>query len=200
MILDDLKFVTRELDKAGIQHILVGGASLERQYAVGTEDLDFLVALKDYRGALAILKKHPLARNVESVGTMGGCEFRVEDHWVDVELLHPLSFCGKLSPDEFIDYVRRHRSSRTEAGPVAAPEIAWYMRLAIPDWPIYVQKILRDVGAGVPPDLLTKVEEVAQHLGVEETLAPRIKEAREAIALLRTRPHPGSLVPPDKGP
>ncbi len=186
MILDDLPAVCRELDKVGIAYIVVGGASLERTYPIGTGDIDIAVALKDYPRVLETLRAHPRFRNIEDVGTMAGSEFRLGTRWVDIEFINPRLFAGKRPPDEFIDYVRRHRSERTDIATFASPEIVWYMRLAIPDWEVYVQKILRDVRAGVPPGLLDKVLDVARHFGNLETLAPRVAETRR-MAELATR-------------
>ena len=184
MILDDLAVVCRELEKAGISFIVVGGASLERTYPIGTGGIDLAIALRDYPGVLKKLRAHPRVRNVEDVGTMAGSEFRIGTRWVDVEFINPRLFAGTHPPDDFIDYVRRHRSERTDLATFASPEVVWYMRLAIPDWQVYVQKILRDVRAGVPPDLLDKVLDVAKHFGVLDMLAPRVEEARTMIDLM----------------
>lgn len=186
MILDDLPAVCRELDRLEIAYIVVGGASLERTYPIGTGDIDVAVTLQDYPRVLETLRADPRFRNIEDVGTIAGSEFRIGTRWVDVEFINPRLFAGKRRPDEFIDYVRRHRSKRTEIATFAAPEIVWYMRLAIPDWEIYVQKILRDVRAGVPSGLLDKVLDVARHFDNLETLAPRVAEARR-MAELATR-------------
>lgn len=187
MILDDLPAVCRELDRLGIAYVVVGGASLERRYPIGTGDIDVAVALRDYPRVLATLREEPRFRNVEDVGTMAGSEFRIGTRWVDVEFINPKLFAGKRPPDAFIEYVRRHRSETTEVATFAAPEVVWYMRLAIPDWIVYVQKILRDVRAGVPPALLDKVLDVARHFGNLETLAPRVEEARRMIELAGRR-------------
>ena len=145
------------------------------------------VALKDYPRVLETLRRHPRVRNVEDLGTMAGCEFRIGTRWVDVEFINPRLFAGKGPPDDFIDYVRRHRSERTDVATFATPEVVWYMRLAIGDWEVYVQKILRDVRAGVPPSLLDKVLDIAKHFDVLEVLAPRVEQARKMIELAARR-------------
>ncbi len=187
MILDDLRVVCGELEKAGIAFIVVGGASLERSYPIGTGDIDVAIALKDYPRILELLRKHPRVRNVEDIGTMASCEFRIGTRWVDVEFINPRLFAGTRPPDDFIDYVRRHRSERTELATFAAPEVVWYMRLAIPDWEIYVQKILRDVRAGVPANLLDKVLDIARHFDILDTIAPRVEQARRMTDLAARR-------------
>lgn len=185
MILDDLKEVCLELRKARIEYVVVGGAAIERHHRIGTLDLDFAVALKDYPGVLEKLATHPRVRDLEDVGTMAGCKFRVGTRWVDVEFINPTLFHGRRSPDHFIDYVRRYRSERTEVGPCATRGVVWYMRLAVPDWQIYVQKILRDFRAGVPEETLDEVLAIADHLEIREFIEPRVREAREMIELAR---------------
>lgn len=163
------------------------GASLERTFPIGTGDIDVAVASKDYPRVLETLRRHPRVRNVEDVGTIAGCEFRIGTRWVDVEFINPRLFAGKRPPDDFIDYVRRHRSERTDVATFATPEVVWYMRLAIGDWEVYVQKILRDVRAGVSPSLLDKVLDIANHFDVLEVLAPRVEQARKMIELAARR-------------
>ena len=183
MILDDLRVVCEELNKAEIDYIVVGGASIERSFPIGTGDVDVAVALKDYPSVIEMLRRHPRVRNVEDVGTMAGCEFRIGTRWVDVEFINPKLFSGARDPDDFIEYVRRHRSDRTDLAVFAAPEVAWYMRLVIADWPVYVQKIVRDVRAGVPANLLKKVADIAERFGVGEMMRPRIRAAKEMAEL-----------------
>ena len=165
----------------------MGGASLERTFPIGTGDIDVAVALKDYPRVLETLRRHPRVRNVEDLGTMAGSEFRIGTRWVDVEFINPRPFAGNRPPDDFIDYVRRHRSERTDVATFATPEVVWYMRLAIGDWEVYVQKILRDVRAGVPPSLLDKVLDIAKHFDVLEVLRPRVEQARKMIELAARR-------------
>ena len=165
----------------------MGGASLERTFPIGTGDIDVAVALKDYPRVLETLRRHPRVRNVKDLGTMAGTEFRIGTRWVDVEFINPRLFAGKRPPDDFIDYVRRHRSERTDVATFATPEVVWYMRLAIGDWEVYVQKILRDVRAGVPPSLLDKVLDIAKHFDVLEVLAPRVEQTRKMIELAARR-------------
>ena len=184
MILDDLPVICKELRAAGIDYIVVGGAALERRYPIGTGDVDVVIALRDYPAVLRKLEAHPGVRNVEDVGTMAGCEFRVGTHWTDVEFINPKLFSGRKPPDEFVRYVARYRSEETDLGRVANAEVVWYMRLAIPDWVIYIQKILRDVRAGVPPSLLDKVLEIAKYFGNREEIEPRVREARKKIEMV----------------
>jgi hypothetical protein len=187
MILDDLKDVCLELRNAGVDYVVVGGAAIERHYRVGTMDLDFAIALKDYTTVLTKMASHPRVRDMEDLGTIAGCKFRVETRWVDVEFINPKLFCGKSPPDHFIDYVRRYRSEHTDLGPCATPPVVWYMRLAVPDWQIYVQKIIRDFRAGVPEKTLEDAVAIAAHFGIRELIESRVRQAREMIELARPR-------------
>ena len=187
MILDDLKEVCLELRKADVDYVVVGGAAIERQYRIGTLDIDVVVALKDYASVLQKMATNPRVRDLDDLGTMAGCKFRVGTRWVDVEFINPKLFCGKLAPDRFIDYVKRHRSEQTPFGPCAVPGVVWYMRLAVPDWQTYIQKILRDFRAGVPGDILDDALAIAEHFGVRELIGPRGRQAREMIELARRR-------------
>lgn len=187
MILDDLKEVCLELKKAGVDYVVVGGAAIERHYRIGTMDLDFAVALKDYLSVLEKMTANPRVRGLEDVGTMAGCKFRVGTRWVDVEFINPKLFGGKLPPDHFIDYVKRYRSEQTAFGPCATPGVVWYMRLAVPDWQTYVQKILRDLRAGVPEKTLADSLAIAKHFGVGELIESRVRQAREMIELAKRR-------------
>lgn len=187
MILDDLREVCLELKKAGIDYVVVGGAAIERNYRIGTLDIDVAVALKDYENVLKKLAAHPRVRELDDVGTMAGCKFRVGTRWVDVEFINPKLFSGKLPPDHFIDYIKRHRSEQTEFGPCVTPGVVWYMRLAIPDWLTYVQKILRDFRAGVPEETLDDALAIAKHFGIREVIEPRVRQARDMIELAKRR-------------
>lgn len=187
MILDDLKDVCLELRKADVDYVVVGGAAIERHFRIGTMDLDFAIALKDYPGVLEKMAAHPRVRDLDDVGTMAGCKFRIGTRWVDVEFINPKLFCGTLPPDEFINYVKRHRSERTAYGPIATPGLVWYMRLAVPDWQTYAQKIIRDFRAGVPERVFDDALAIARHLGIREVIEPRVRQAREMIQLAKRR-------------
>lgn len=187
MILDDLKEVCLELRKAGVDYVVVGGATIERHYRIGTMDLDFAIALRDYPSVLEKMAAHPRVRDLDDVGTMAGCKFRIGTRWVDVEFINPKLFSGKLPPDHFIDYVRRHRSEQTAVGRCATPGVVWYMRLAVPDWQTYVLKIIRDLRAGVPEKVLDDALAIAEHLGIRELIEDRVRQAREIIELAKRR-------------
>ena len=162
---------------------MVGGMAVELAgYPTGTEDVDFAVMMRGFNRVMRGLKDHPRFRDVESLDTIGGAQFFTGDAWIDVDFLNPKLFRGNRSGTEFIRYVKRYRSKRTSLGPVARPEVTWYMRLVVRDWEIYVQKILRDVRAGVPEETLEAVLAIARALGVEDVLRPRVKKAKEFLS------------------
>lgn len=179
---EELETLTAVLEQLGVDYVLVGGMAVELAgFPTGTEDVDFAVTMREFNRVLAQLNDDPRFREVESLGTMGGAQFFTGDRWLDVDFLNPKLFKGEKSGDGFIRYIKRYRSRRTSAGPVANPEVTWYMRLIVPDWAIYVQKILRDLRAGVPEETLRGALAVAQVLGVEETLRPRVGKTKEFI-------------------
>ncbi len=108
-------------------------------------------------------------------------EFMFENAWRTVEFLDPSYFSGEKTADEFIDYVKRYRCTKRDVGYVAHPEVVFFMRLAIADWEIYVQKILRDIRVGLPASLLDDVMEMAGTLGIREKMKPRVEYTREIV-------------------
>jgi hypothetical protein len=172
--------VLRELE---VKYVLVGGMALELSgYPTGTDDVDFAATTKEYDRVLRVLAEDDRFQNVESLGTIGGAQFFVGDRWIDVEFVNPKLFRGKRSGDWFINYMLRYRSDATPFGPIARPEVTWYMRLAVPDWQIYVQKIVRDVRAGVPAERLEDAIRMAKVFGVEEVVRRRAEKAREFLS------------------
>ncbi len=97
-------------------------------------------------------------------------------------MINPRVFSGERTGNEFVSYVGRH-ATVIERIPFASPEVVWYMRIAVPDWEIYVQKIVRDARAGVPAGVLDGAERVARELGVAGKYKDRFVEARRALAL-----------------
>lgn len=173
--------VLRELD---VDYVLVGGMAVELAgYPTGTEDVDFAVTMREFERVMEAIEDHPRFRDVEAQSTIGGAQFFTGDGWIIVDFLNPRLFRGNQSGDRFLRYVKRYRSEETSFGPVARPEVAWYMRLVVRDWEIYVQKILRDTRAGVPDDTLVAVLAIARILGVEDRIRPRVEKTRDFISM-----------------
>jgi len=181
MMPDETRAVCGELKKMGIDYIVVGGASIELHYGIGTQDVDVAISMKEFKALPGKLGKNPRFRAIESLGTMTGAEFLLGTKWIDVEFINPLLFSGTKKPDEFIRYVKNYRSKKTAYGPTADASVVWYMRLAVPDWEIYLQKILRDARAGADPSILDDALTIAKAFGTEEKLKPRAQKARQLI-------------------
>lgn len=181
----DLRALCKHLQDKGLDYVLVGGIAIDMAgYSTGTEDVDFAVTLKEFAKAMAAVSNDRKFRDVEDQRTIGGGQFFTGTRWIDVEFINPILFRGAKSDDEFIDYIKKHRSRRTELGSVALPEVAWYMRLTLPDWEIYVQNILRDVRAGVPVDVLDGVLAISRTLGNLPDLGPRVGKTRQMAQML----------------
>lgn len=179
---EELETLTGVLEEIGADYVLVGGMAVELAgYPTGTEDVDFAVTMRDFGRVMKQLEDDPRFRDVENLGTIGGAQFFTGNRWMDVDFVNPKLFRGNKSGDAFIRYIRRYRSRKTPAGPVARPEVTMYMRLIGPDWAIYVQKILRDIRAGVPEDTLEGALAIARVFGVEEILRPRMRKTKDFI-------------------
>lgn len=186
MMKEELEALAAVLHEMDVNYVLVGGMAVELAgYRTGTEDVDFAVTMHDFDRVLEEVERDSRFRDVESLGTIGGAQFFTGDRWLDVDFINPQLFRGTKSGEDFIRYVKRYRSRQTRAGPVAHPAVTWYMRLVVPDWLVYVQKILRDVRAGVPEEVLEAALAIGKVLGVDELLRPRVRKTREF--LLRTR-------------
>lgn len=182
MIQEELEALSAVLRDLGIEYVLVGGMAVELAgFPTGTEDVDFAVTMRDFGRVLKQLDDDPRFRGVEDLGTIGGAQFFTGERWMDVEFVNPTLFQGKRSGNDFVRYIKRYRSRITPGGPVAHPTVTMYMRLIIPDWEIYVQKILRDLRAGVPDEVLDGALTVAKVFGVEEIIRPRLKKTKDFI-------------------
>lgn len=182
---NDVEELCRYLRELRIDYVLVGGMAIELTgYPTGTEDVGFALTLRQFSSTMKKLSTDKRFRQVEEFDTIGGAQFFTGRRWVDVDFIGPKLFRGKKSDEFFITYIKKYRSASTDLGPVAAPEVAWYMRLAISDWEIYVQKILRDLRAGVPQAKLDDVLEVARVLGTAEILEPRVAKTREIARMV----------------
>jgi len=182
LINDFLEEVCKELKEIGIDYIVVGGSAIENKgWDIGTYDIDFVLTTKGFSELEDRLKESPRFKVVDKIKTMIESEFMYENTWRTVEFLDPEYFSGKKSGDEFIDYVKRYRSTKKDIGYVADPEVVFYMRLVITDWEIYVQKILRDIKAGLPVTVLDDVMDIAETLGLKEKMKSRVEYTKEIV-------------------
>ncbi len=177
-----LEEVCRELDEMGLDYLVVGGSALEAKgYEIGTEDIDFVITPKGFDEIDDELERSSRFRMIDKIKTMIETKFFFENAWRTVEFLDPGYFSGERSPDEFIDYVKRYRSDKEKVGYVVNPEVVFFMRLMVTDWEIYVQKIMRDIKAGLSIGLLEDVIKISENLGVREKIEPRVEKTKEII-------------------
>jgi len=177
-----LEEVCEELKDIGLDYIIVGGSAIESKgWDIGTDDLDFVLTTKGFSEIEDKLEESSRFSVIDRIKTMIETEFMFENTWRTVEFLDPGYFSGERSAEEFIDYVKRYRSTEKDVGHVAHPEVVFFMRLSIADWEIYVQKILRDIKAGLPVTLLDDVIKISKTMGIEEKMKPRVKYTQEII-------------------
>jgi len=174
--------VCDELDEIGLDYLVVRGSAIEAKgYDIGTEDIDFVITPKGFDEIDDELEKSSKFRIIDKIKTMIETKFFFENAWRTVEFLDPGYFSGDRSPDEFIDYVKRYRSTKEKVGYIADPEVVFFMRLMVTDWEIYVQKIMRDIRAGLSVDLFEDVIRVSENLGVRGKIEPRVEKTKEII-------------------
>lgn len=182
MINEFLKEVCEELKQIDIDYIVVGGSAIENEgYSIGTTDLDFVLTPKGFDRVEKRLENSSRFKIRDKIKTMLETGFMFENTWQTVEFIDPATFSGDKGPDDFIDYVKRYRSIKKEIGHVAKPEVVFYMRLMIVDWEIYIQKILRDIRAGIPEEVLDDVIEISKNLDVKDKIKPRVKKTKKII-------------------
>ncbi|MGC2034448.1 MAG: hypothetical protein WA761_03250 [Thermoplasmata archaeon] len=187
MNVTDIDAVAAQLGEWGVDFVLIGGSVLEGRYQIGTGDVDILVTVGSFERLSQAIGDHPdRAVPMDRTGTLATTRFLVGTAWVEVEFIHGTPFSGVRSGDEFVDYVRREESETVRGVARANPAVVWYMRLTFDDqWLLYVQKIARDVRAGVPISTLKDVQRIADHLGVGRKFQDRIEHTREHLHIRR---------------
>lgn len=184
---EDVRFVGRRVGELGGRYLIVGGAAVARAVDSETEDVDLMLAVSDYASVVKKLGEDPRVF-IESVGGMAGGFLTAGGRRIEFDLLNPSSFSGNRTGEEFFRYVLRYRSQESSEGRYVLPPVVWYMRLLVPDWLTYVQKILRDLRAGAPWHWMVDVLDLGRRFGTRERLAPRVDEAREAARIARLLP------------
>lgn len=154
---------------------------------VGAEDADFLLALSDFGRVVQGLASDPLV-HLETFGAIAGGILVAGGRRIEFDLLDPTAFAGTHSGAKFFDYIRRYRSVPGREGPFVTPAAVWYMRLCVPDWLTYVQKILRDLRAGAPWSWMGTVLAIARRFGTQAEIVPRIRATQEAARMARLLP------------
>ena len=175
-----LHTLVKGLKRNAIDYIVVGGQAIAEKVDPYTQDLDTMVQLRNFKAAVAKLRDEPLFGTPEQRDWIAKWTIHHSD-WhsdvSDVDMLNGRPYCGKLTPNEFYDYVRDHLTSPGALGPTADPAVVWYTRLLAHDnWQLYARKILRDIRAGAPKDEWLKgVRRIAGDTGRSEKVEERIQ-------------------------
>jgi hypothetical protein len=169
--------VCAELDRLQIQYVVVGGVAIEKAgFGVGTQDVDVLVGAEDFAPTLRKLRDSSMVKWTEDSEGMTTVEFIVNHQTVDVDVIDTTIFSGRRTDaDAFVRYVRRAASVDVDGIRYAKAPVIWYMRLTCPDWPVYAEKIRRDIAFGVPAEYLQDVLSIAERFGLGEEVRSRVQ-------------------------
>jgi len=180
-----LKELVAALRRNDIAYIVVGGHAVAEEFPVMTQDLDVMVALRDFDSAVARLRKEPMFGREDRLAWIARWEARSPERpgeVADVDLLNGRPYCGDLTPDEFFDYLSEHWTTDGVLGRTARPPVVWYTRLlAVGFWGGYALKVIRDLRAGAPVGWLDGVREIARRTGTTKTINERIAYVEDAI-------------------
>lgn len=178
------KRIGKELQELGIEYILIGGSAIcFSEYPVTTKGLDFVV-LK-FEELSEILKKEriKIERISHSLDRTRTSAIHSRFDEIPVDFLNPENFSE--NPVAFFEYAKKYRTKKMDFGRVAKPELVWYMRIVIPEWITYIDKILRDIKFGHRPDkLFQKVLAIARRDGREDEISKKILRLKREILLL----------------
>jgi hypothetical protein len=173
------------LRRNGIEYIVVGGQAIAEEFPVTTQDLDVMVALRNFDRAVAQLGREPSFGTEERKSwiarweVVGGGATPIK---TDVDLLNGQPYCGTMSPDDFFDYLREEWTVQGKLGLTARPPVVWYTRLlAVGFWGGYALKVIRDIRAGAPRTWFDGVREIARRTGTSSTIADRIAYVEDAL-------------------
>ena len=173
-------------DQLRVPFVVVGGSAIEHRYEVGSKDVDLLIGVGDWDPLDRALEGRRDATPLEPTGgTIRGTEVTLGGSRVEVEFISGQPFCGNLTPDDFVRYVRVHRSTKAGGVAYADPSVVFYMRLGpgILDWEANVYSIQRDLTAGVPLQTLDGAVAVGRHFGVGDVISERVRWTREKLKL-----------------
>ncbi len=152
--------------------VLVGGLAIFFYTGVEvSKDVDFAVMTEDYEKIPSI--------------DMFGVVKHVQYQWGFVDFLNPDSYVSKQhTGNEFIDYIKRHRSFKVDGIYVAKPEVVFYTRLVISNWGDYIRKSRRDLGAGLLREkdkIYAGVKAMGDIFGTRDIVDEHLKELEEHV-------------------
>ncbi len=151
--------------------VLVGGLAISMYTELEiSRDVDFALIVEEY-------KKIPKP-DIWGIKT-------VVYEWGSVDYLNPdLYVSMPHKGNEFITYVRQHRSFRMDGLYVANPEVVFYTRLVVPQWRGYIPKNIRDLGFGLIREkdrIYAGIKAIADVFGTQSIINERIKELEEHV-------------------
>jgi hypothetical protein len=173
------------LGRCNIDYIVVGGQAVAEEVPVTTQDLDVMVALRDFDSAISRLRKEPMFGRADRLAWIARYEARSPDdpaRIADVDLLNGRPYCGDLTPDVFFDYLRDRWTTDGALGRTARPQVVWYTRLlAVGFWGGYALKVIRDLRAGAPAEWFDGVREIARRTGKSKIIEERIAYVKDMM-------------------
>ncbi len=182
---EKLTRLTRGLRRNGVDYIVIGGQAIAEHVQTGTEDLDVLVALRDFDEALTRLKADQefgdapeergwIAKFVISTGTPAADR-------IDFDVVSTVRYVKGPSANRFFDYIQTKWTYDGALGPTAKPEAVWYMRLLVdaPNQGRYAIKIRNNIRDGAPLAWFDGVREIAKEFGTLGEVEPRIRAILE---------------------
>ncbi len=144
--------------------VLVGGLAISLYIEVEvSKDVDFVLMSEDYD-------------KIPKVDEWGLKTVRYE--WGYVDFINPDYFVSKQHKgNEFVTYVKRHRSFKKDGLYVANPEVVFYTRLVVPTWESHISKCIRDMDAGLirKKDMIFNgIKAIADVFGTRDVINHRI--------------------------
>lgn len=144
--------------------VLVGGLAISLHIDVAvSKDVDFALMVEDYD-------------KIQRVDEWGIKTVRYE--WGYVDFINLNYFVSKQHKgNEFITYVKRHRSFRKDGIYVANPEVVFYTRLVVPTWESHISKSIRDLDAGLirkKDEIFFRVKAIADVFDTRDVIDHRI--------------------------
>jgi hypothetical protein len=167
--------------------VVVGGqAVVSSRVFSATEDLDVMVAVRDFDEAVRRLSADPRLGTPDRVSWVAKFEIHLGPRagdYVELDVLNGKKYCGDRTPDEFFDYMVTEWTIETDLGPSAEIPMVWYTRLMVGDsGDKYVRKVVRDIRAGASADRLDDVPVITDRFGARSKVEPRVARVREILA------------------
>lgn len=164
-MIDTLHEIIRGNGLSADKVVLVGGLAISLYIDVEvSKDVDFALTVEDYN-------------KIQRADEWGIKTVRYE--WGYVDFINPDYFVsGRHKGNEFIIYVKRHRSFKKDGLYVANPEVVFYTRLVVQTWESHISKSIRDMNAGLihkKDAIYNGVKAIADVFGTRDVIDQRIE-------------------------